>query len=200
MISTSGNSRNNTARSRRRVAEGGGCAGAGVAETARAPRVPHAHPDAIRAALAAELRAPRRLPSASIALRLGRSEARERGGRHGALREQAGELLVVDDVLANQQAAADVIAEISAARPRPPAPDRALAPVPDHDQVGSHLLRVGGDLPRRLADDQLARGLEAERLRRAMPFLQDALVVAPLLGDARRRPLPRRAWCPPPPG
>src|SRR6185437_1625752 len=95
-----------------------------------------------------------------------------------------GEVLIVDDIAADQQTAADVIAEISAARARPPAPDRALATMPDHHQVRFHLLGVGGDLPCRLTDGQLAPGLEAERREPRHALLQHALVFVPLLGDA----------------
>src|SRR6185437_2826850 len=101
-----------------------------------------------------------------------------------ALREKACEVLIVDDIPTDQQAARDVIAEVSPARPRPPASDCALAAVPYHDQIRLHLLGVNGDLPRRLTDDELARGLETERRKPCHAFLQYTLVFDALLCHA----------------
>ena len=112
------------------------------------------------------------------------AEHRRRRRSELALREQRRELLVVDDVLADQQAAGDVVAEIGPARSRPPAPDRRLASMPDDDQVRFHLLGVGADLTRRLTDGELARSMEAERRESRHALLQYALVVLLLLRDA----------------
>src|SRR6266481_3706216 len=72
----------------------------------------------------------------------------------------------------HQEAAGSIVEERSAHRALPPARgERGVLVVADHDEIDPEALREAADLLHRLADRELARGLEA-----ALAQVADALV------------------------
>src|SRR5262249_19558963 len=100
----------------------------------------------------------------------------------GLLVHQLAERLVADLGARDEQAAVHVVAEVGAVGPRPPALQDVLLAVADHHQVRLDLARVGADLLRRLAADQLAFDLQAEAAEAVHRLLEEVAVGLVLVG------------------